>query len=101
MIRGIGPVYARKLVRAFGDKVFEIIEAELERPRGDRHRFRFDYGFSHRQPIDVEGRQFLLDITIYYGFLELDHELTNSKKRGGLTSSPFFVDELVFEPRRF
>ena len=27
MIRGIGPVYARKLVRAFGDKVFEIIES--------------------------------------------------------------------------
>ena len=28
MIRGIGPVYARKLVRAFGEKVFDIIEAE-------------------------------------------------------------------------
>ena len=26
MIRGIGPVYARKLVRAFGDAVFEVIE---------------------------------------------------------------------------
>ena len=24
MIRGIGPVYARKLVRAFGDKVMQI-----------------------------------------------------------------------------
>ena len=33
MIRGIGPVYARKLVRAFGDKVFDIIEAEPERLR--------------------------------------------------------------------
>ena len=31
MIRGIGPVYARKLVRAFGDKVFDVIEAEPER----------------------------------------------------------------------
>ena len=33
MIRGVGPVYARKLVRAFGDKVFDIIEAEPERLR--------------------------------------------------------------------
>ena len=31
MIRGIGPVYARKLVRAFGEKVFDVIEAEPER----------------------------------------------------------------------
>src|SRR5580693_7847137 len=28
MIRGIGPVYAKKMVRAFGEKVFDIIEAE-------------------------------------------------------------------------
>ena len=33
MIRGIGPVYARKLVRAFGEKVFDIVEAEPERLR--------------------------------------------------------------------
>jgi exodeoxyribonuclease V alpha subunit len=33
MIRGIGPAYARKLVRAFGEKVFETIEAEPERLR--------------------------------------------------------------------
>ncbi len=33
MIRGIGPVYARKLVRAFGDKVFDVIEAEPDRLR--------------------------------------------------------------------
>ena len=33
MIRGIGPVYAHKLVRAFGDKVFDVIEAEPERLR--------------------------------------------------------------------
>src|SRR5216683_6877381 len=26
MIRGIGPVYAKKLVRAFGEKVFDVIE---------------------------------------------------------------------------
>jgi exodeoxyribonuclease V alpha subunit len=31
MIRGIGPVYAKKLVRAFGDKVFDVIEAEPDR----------------------------------------------------------------------
>ena len=33
MIRGIGPVYAKKLVRAFGEKVFDMIEAEPERLR--------------------------------------------------------------------
>ena len=33
MIRGIGPVYARKLVRAFGEKVFDVIEAEPGRLR--------------------------------------------------------------------
>src|SRR5438105_6209271 len=33
MIRGIGPVYARKLVRAFGESVFDIIEQEPARLR--------------------------------------------------------------------
>src|ERR1700681_1616340 len=33
MIRGIGPVYAKKLVRAFGEKVFDTIEAETDRLR--------------------------------------------------------------------
>jgi len=33
MIRGIGPVYAKKMVLAFGDKVFDLIEAEPERLR--------------------------------------------------------------------
>jgi exodeoxyribonuclease V alpha subunit len=33
MIRGIGPVYAKKLVKAFGEKVFDIIEAEPDRLR--------------------------------------------------------------------
>ncbi len=31
MIRGIGPVYAKKLVRAFGEKVFDVIESSSER----------------------------------------------------------------------
>jgi exodeoxyribonuclease V alpha subunit len=31
MIRGIGPVYAKKLVRIFGDKVFDVIEAQPDR----------------------------------------------------------------------
>ena len=31
MIRGIGPVYARKMVKAFGEKVFDIIEDTPER----------------------------------------------------------------------
>jgi Uri superfamily endonuclease len=30
MIRGVGPVYAKKLVRAFGEKVFDVIEATPE-----------------------------------------------------------------------
>ena len=33
MIRGIGPVYARKLIRAFGETVFDVIEAAPERLR--------------------------------------------------------------------
>jgi exodeoxyribonuclease V alpha subunit len=33
MIRGIGPVYAKKLLNAFGDKVFDIIEAQPDRLR--------------------------------------------------------------------
>src|SRR5262249_30252664 len=31
MIRGIGPVYAKKLLHAFGEKVFDIIEAAPDR----------------------------------------------------------------------
>src|SRR6201997_3494290 len=33
MIRGIGPVYSKKLLRAFGEKVFDVIEAEPGRLR--------------------------------------------------------------------
>jgi exodeoxyribonuclease V alpha subunit len=33
MICGIGPVYAKKMVQAFGEKVFDIIEAEPDRLR--------------------------------------------------------------------
>src|SRR3712207_4710306 len=33
MIRGIGPVYARKLVAAFGEAVFDLIEQRPERLR--------------------------------------------------------------------
>ena len=33
MIRGIGPVYAKKLVRAFGADVFDVIEQQAERLR--------------------------------------------------------------------
>ena len=31
MIRGIGPMYAKKLVRAFSDKVFDVIEGQPDR----------------------------------------------------------------------
>src|ERR1700688_1862064 len=33
MIRGIGPVYAKKMIKAFGDKLFDVIEAEPDRLR--------------------------------------------------------------------
>ena len=33
MIRGIGPVYAKKMVKAFGEEVFDVIEAEPDRLR--------------------------------------------------------------------
>src|SRR6202795_3547931 len=33
MIRGVGPVYAKKLVRAFSEKVFDVIEATRDRLR--------------------------------------------------------------------
>src|SRR6516225_3485145 len=33
MIRGVGPVYAKKLVRAFGEKFFDIIETSPDRLR--------------------------------------------------------------------
>jgi len=33
MLRGIGPVYAKKLVRAFGEAVFDVIEQEPGRLR--------------------------------------------------------------------
>jgi exodeoxyribonuclease V alpha subunit len=33
MIRGIGPAYAKKMVKAFGEKVFDVIEAEPDRLR--------------------------------------------------------------------
>src|SRR5215211_3144987 len=33
MIRGVGPVYAKKLARAFGEKVFDIIETSPDRLR--------------------------------------------------------------------
>ena len=31
MIRGIGPVYAKKLLRTFGNTVFDVIEAQPDR----------------------------------------------------------------------
>ncbi len=36
MIRGIGPVYAKKLVRSFGEKVFDVIAVSLFRTRAWR-----------------------------------------------------------------
>jgi exodeoxyribonuclease V alpha subunit len=33
MIRGVGPVYAKKLVRAFGEQVFDVIETTPDRLR--------------------------------------------------------------------
>ena len=33
MIRGIGPVYPKKMVKAFGETVLDVIEAEPDRLR--------------------------------------------------------------------
>jgi exodeoxyribonuclease V alpha subunit len=53
MIRGIGPVYAKKLLRAFGDKVFDVIEGEP----GRRGRHRPGAGEPHRCGLGrAEGR---------------------------------------------
>ena len=39
MIRGIGPVYAKKMVKAFGEKVFDVIEGRARSAsRGDGRR---------------------------------------------------------------
>ena len=39
MVKGIGPVYAKKLVEKFGEKIFDIIETGI-RPAGGRGRHR-------------------------------------------------------------
>ena len=36
MIRGIGPVYGKRLVQAFGEAVFDVIEAQPERLQRSR-----------------------------------------------------------------
>jgi exodeoxyribonuclease V alpha subunit len=33
MIRGIGPIYAKRLVRGFGEAVFDLIEQQPDRLR--------------------------------------------------------------------
>ncbi len=50
MIRGIGPVYAKKLLRAFGDKVFGVIGRNLpprRKPPTDLLVYCADYKCSH------------------------------------------------------
>ena len=56
MIRGIGPVYARKLVQAFGAAVFDLIEAEPDRLRevtgiGPRRAARIVAGWAEQKVI--------------------------------------------------
>ena len=56
MIRGIGPVYAKKLVRAFAEAVFEIIEQEPNRLRevtgiGPRRAARIIAGWAEQKVI--------------------------------------------------
>jgi exodeoxyribonuclease V alpha subunit len=47
MIRGIGPIYAKKLVRAFGDAVFDVIEQAQSLARGGWNRP--EAGGAHRR----------------------------------------------------
>ena len=58
---GIGPVYAKKLVRAFGEMVFEVIEQEPS--RGVVSRIDTEEG---ELSVDFDGRE------VTYGFAELD-----------------------------
>jgi len=56
MIRGIGPVYAKKLVRAFGQAVFDVIEQEPPRLRevtgiGPKRAERIIAGWAEQQVI--------------------------------------------------
>src|SRR5438552_7304988 len=56
MIRGIGPVYAKKLVRAFGETVFEVIQQEPSRLRevtgiGPKRAERIIAGWAEQQVI--------------------------------------------------
>jgi exodeoxyribonuclease V alpha subunit len=56
MIRGIGPVYARKLVRAFGEAVFDVIAQEPSRLRevtgiGPKRAERIIVGWAEQQAI--------------------------------------------------
>jgi exodeoxyribonuclease V alpha subunit len=56
MIRGIGPVYAKKLVRAFGEAVFDLIEVEPARLRevtgiGPRRAARIVAGWAEQKVI--------------------------------------------------
>jgi exodeoxyribonuclease V alpha subunit len=66
MIRGIGPVYAKKLLRAFGDKVFDVIEAEPDRLRevdgivGGLERARGSFRALARSVSPIPARPFLL-----------------------------------------
>jgi exodeoxyribonuclease V alpha subunit len=56
MIRGIGPTYARSLVRAFGETVFDLIEQEPQRLRevtgiGEKRATRIVAGWSDQKTI--------------------------------------------------
>src|SRR6201981_3625990 len=56
MIRGIGPVYAKKLVRAFGEAVFEVVAQEPDRLRevsgiGPKRAERIIAGWAEQQVI--------------------------------------------------
>jgi exodeoxyribonuclease V alpha subunit len=60
MIRGIGPVYAKKLVRAFGGAVFDIIQQEPDRLRevtgiGPKRAERIVAGWAEQKVISNEG----------------------------------------------
>ena len=51
MIRGIAPVYARKLVKAFGAKVFDVIASVMR--RADAGHLAQTIGFGLRMPQTV------------------------------------------------
>jgi exodeoxyribonuclease V alpha subunit len=75
MIRGVGPVYAKRLVAAFGERVFELVEREPDRLRevtgiGPKRASRIVAGWAEQRAVR-EGYAILKGYAILMGRLSL------------------------------